>query len=321
MPHPADMDGSSSGDDEWEIIPTSTPSTPKSKAVRIEVTVPAGTSSTSPIPSIMPGWKDEYLSSLLETEKNSPVNQDLVEACKLKCSESPWPPNPISTSLACPRPNRAHRPPAPQKKTSPVLFRDKFAAAHHIKSLGSQLNDRIAALEAEKAHWQTSSNPPPEPSPQPQPPTSPSTTTTTTATSDQPPPSNPSDPQVLTRLRTDLAEALRQKSSLEARLRRVTAERDALLAASRAAARSARELALERDALRTRVRDQAEELRGKKQMLEQVQDEVLALDLQLNVAEQQKARVAAENKQLIERWMRRARQEADDMNAANERRE
>ncbi|KAK7742031.1 autophagy protein 16, interacts with Atg12p-Atg5p [Cytospora paraplurivora] len=195
--HPTDMDGSSSGDDEWEVIPTLTPSSPESKAVRIEVTVPAGPSSHSPISSIMPGWKDEYLSSLLEAEKNSPVNRDLVEA----------------------------------------------------------------------------------------------------------------------------SEALRQRSSLETRLRKVTSERDALLAANRTATRAARELAAERDSLRTRVRDQSEELRGKKQMLEQVQDEVLALDLQLNVAEQQKARIAAENKQLIERWMRRARQEADDMNAANERRD
>lgn len=81
-----------------------------------------------------------------------------------------------------------------------------------------------------------------------------------------------------------------------------------------------RELSGERDSLRLRVGDQAEELRGKKQMLEQMQDEVLALELQLNVAEQQKAKIAAENKQLIERWMRRARQEADDMNAANEKR-
>lgn len=81
-----------------------------------------------------------------------------------------------------------------------------------------------------------------------------------------------------------------------------------------------RDLTAERDALRLRVGDRAEELRGKKQMLEQVQDEVLTLELQLNVAEQQKAKIAAENKQLIERWMRRARQEADDMNAANEKR-
>lgn len=119
-------------------------------------------------------------------------------------------------------------------------------------------------------------------------------------------------------MRADLAEALRQKSSLESRLRKATAERDALQATQRAQSRAVRDLSGERDALRLRVGDQAEELRGKKQMLEQVQDEVLALELQLNVAEQQKTQVAAENKQLIERWMRRARQEADDMNAANE---
>lgn len=81
-----------------------------------------------------------------------------------------------------------------------------------------------------------------------------------------------------------------------------------------------RDLSGERDALRLRVGDQAEELRVKKQMMQQMQDEVLALEMQLNVAEAQKAKIAAENKQLIERWMKRARQEADDMNAANEKR-
>jgi hypothetical protein len=30
----------------------------------------------------MPGWKEEYLSSILEAEKSNPVNQELVEACK-----------------------------------------------------------------------------------------------------------------------------------------------------------------------------------------------------------------------------------------------
>lgn len=168
-------------------------------------------------------------------------------------------------------------------------------------SQGSLLNDRIAALEAEKAHWQLST------------PTSSNTQQQTTA---KEPPADPTQ----SRLRTDLAEALRQKSSLEARLRKATSERDALQATQRSQSRAVRELSGERDALRLRVGDQAEELRGKKQMLEQVQDEVLALELQLNVAEQQKAKIAAENKQLIERWMRRARQEADDMNAANEKR-
>lgn len=29
----------------------------------------------------MPGWRDEYFSSLLEAERNNPVNIELVEAC------------------------------------------------------------------------------------------------------------------------------------------------------------------------------------------------------------------------------------------------
>lgn len=174
---------------------------------------------------------------------------------------------------------------------------------------GSLLNDRIAALEAEKAHWQTSTPTPTNT----QKTTSKDTPTTTAAAAAAADPTQ-------SRLRADLAEALRQKSSLEARLRKATGERDALQATQRSQSRSLRELTGERDALRLRVGDQAEELRGKKQMLEQVQDEVLTLELQLNVAEQQKAKIAAENKQLIERWMRRARQEADDMNAANEKR-
>lgn len=188
-----------------------------------------------------------------------------------------------------------HRP----TRASIYLIETDTAGSPH--SQGSLLNDRIAALEAEKAHWQTSTP-------------TPSNTQQQQTTTKEPPAADPAQ----SRLRTDLAEALRQKSSLEARLRKATGERDALQATQRTQSRAVRELTGERDALRLRVGDQAEELRGKKQMLEQVQDEVLALELQLNVAEQQKAKIAAENKQLIERWMRRARQEADDMNAANE---
>ena len=53
-------------------------------------------------------------------------------------------------------------------------------------------------------------------------------------------------------------------------------------------------------------------------LLQNVQDELIALNLQLNVAEQQAAKVRAENKELVERWMKRMRQEADAMNLANE---
>lgn len=306
------MDASSwSGDDDdWEIVSTSpqprSPS-PKGKTsgseaapapapapaaeaigilVEAQASVPAAPSVIHIQPSNnMPGWKEEYLSSILEAEKSNPVNQELVEACKFA----------LRSQVSAP-----HLPCIGQRERPSVKL--TFLPPHPP---GSLLNDRIAALEAEKAHWQLST---PSPSNAQQKPTK------------EPPASSSAADPTQSRLRTDLAEALRQKSSLEARLRKTTSERDALQATQRAQARAVRDLSGERDALRLRVGDQAEELRGKKQMLEQVQDEVLALELQLNVAEQQKAKIAAENKQLIERWMRRARQEADDMNAANEKR-
>lgn len=35
--------------------------------------------------AMMPDWRDEYLASLRESEKNSPVNKDLVDACQSIC--------------------------------------------------------------------------------------------------------------------------------------------------------------------------------------------------------------------------------------------
>lgn len=187
---------------------------------------------------------------------------------------------------------------------------------------GSELNDRIAALEAEKAQWQaTISSSTSTTEPPPSIPPSSSSAATTTAIDDKNKANvnaSPSPPQLL-RLRTDLATSLRQQSALETRLRKATTELTHLRSQTKAQARQVQALTTERDGLRLKVRDQNEELRIKKQMLEQVQDDVLALEMQLNVAEQQKTQIAAENKHLIERWMRRAREEADSMNAANER--
>lgn len=177
-----------------------------------------------------------------------------------------------------------------------------------MHNIGSTLNDRIAALEAEKAQWQAASSSSSPPTTKPPLPSSSST--------DE---NNNVPHQQHLRLRADLATALRQAAHLDARLRKTTAEQAHLGAQAKAQARQLQAATAERDALRVRVRDQGEELRIKAQLLGQVQDDVLALEMQLNVAEQQKAKIAAENKQLIERWMRRAREEADSMNAANER--
>lgn len=108
-PRQLDMDASSSSgdDDDWEIVSTSSrPRSPSPKhktsesgagpaaaaavateefAANVQAPPTQAPSSTSRIllSDIMPGWKDDYLSSILEAEKNSPVNQELVDACKL----------------------------------------------------------------------------------------------------------------------------------------------------------------------------------------------------------------------------------------------
>ena len=52
--------------------------------------------------------------------------------------------------------------------------------------------------------------------------------------------------------------------------------------------------------------------------LQEVQDEMITLNLQLSVAEKERDKVKAENKDLVDRWMKRMGQEADAMNLANE---
>ncbi|KAJ4175007.1 autophagy protein 16, interacts with Atg12p-Atg5p [Fusarium falciforme] len=51
---------------------------------------------------------------------------------------------------------------------------------------------------------------------------------------------------------------------------------------------------------------------------QQVQDEMIALNLQMSMAEKERDKVKKENKELVDRWMKRIAQEADAMNLANE---
>lgn len=70
--------------------------------------------------------------------------------------------------------------------------------------------------------------------------------------------------------------------------------------------------------LQIKLRDRDEELRAKNKLVADVQDELAVLNLQLNVVERRRKEKEEENKQLIERFMRRVGQEADAMNLANE---
>ncbi|KAI1505568.1 autophagy protein 16 [Biscogniauxia marginata] len=196
----------------------------------------------------MPDWRDEYLTSLQEAERNNPVNKDLVEAC-------------------------------------------------------SQLADRVAALEAEKAvllQAQASSKSPAKP----------------TEKQQQQPPA--ADHRAVAQTRLDLAEALRSKGQLQGKLRAAEDELQKLRSRTRVDTKRIADLTAERNALTARLKDRNEELAGKNKLLKDVQDDNLTLNIQLDVTEQKAAKVQAENKELVDRWMKRMGHEADAMNLQNE---
>ncbi|KAF5663995.1 Autophagy 16 [Fusarium denticulatum] len=162
----------------------------------------------------------------------------------------------------------------------------------------SQMADRISALEAEKNGLEALVANSGTPTTQP---TEPST----------------SDPGVA-QLKQDLAEALRSKGVTEKRLRTREEELMQLRAKHKADTKSIRDLTADRNSLTTKRKDLEHELREKHKLLEQVQDEMIAMDLQMSMAEKERDKVKKENKELVDRWMKRMAQEADAMNLANE---
>jgi hypothetical protein len=66
--------------------------------------------------------------------------------------------------------------------------------------------------------------------------------------------------------------------------------------------------------LQRKINDRNEEISEGKKLVEQVQDEMISLNLQLNMAEDKAAKLRNENKDLIDRWMKKMGEEADRMN-------
>ncbi|KAM3495409.1 hypothetical protein MY3957_001220 [Beauveria namnaoensis] len=172
----------------------------------------------------------------------------------------------------------------------------------------SQMADRISALEAERASLQAR--------------VLPSSSSSSSITGKLPPdaaaPRPGHDDATTTQLRHDLAEALRAKGATETRLRAAEEELAKLRVKTKEDARSVRDLTSERTALTTRLKDREYELREKRKLVEEVQDEMITLNLQMSVAEKERDKVKKENKELVDRWMKRMAQEADAMNLANE---
>jgi hypothetical protein len=120
----------------------------------------------------------------------------------------------------------------------------------------------------------------------------------------------PADPETPASLRALLAAAQRARATLEADLAAVPALRQSHAQQARALEARAREAAQ----LQRRARDRESEVREGRKLVEGVQDEMVSLNLQLNMAEQKAERLEAENKELVRRWMQKMGEEADRMN-------
>lgn len=119
---------------------------------------------------------------------------------------------------------------------------------------------------------------------------------------------------VLARLRADLATTQKARAGLQAQVEELTASLADLQTQSKTVTAQVTQLTKQKAELERRLRDRDEEIRGKSQLVEQAHDEMVALGLQLNMAEQKAEELRKENQDLVDRWMKRMGEEADRMN-------
>lgn len=174
-------------------------------------------------------------------------------------------------------------------------------------SIDTALADRTAQLSRQQP--QPISNPA-SPSPQSsQIPSSKERTGTPTRGSKD---TDPSD--LLTTLRSDLTATQKARATLQAQLSDLTTQLSALSTQQRSSQSQIAALGKQVLELERKLQDRDEELRGKSKMVEQAQDEMVALELQFNLAEQRSEKLERENKELVERWMKRMGEEAERVN-------
>ncbi|KAL1590257.1 hypothetical protein WHR41_01069 [Cladosporium halotolerans] len=134
-------------------------------------------------------------------------------------------------------------------------------------------------------------------------------------------PNKPSDPStaaatsdLLSTLRADLTSTQKARLALQNQLADLTAQLSALTLSQRTSAAQIAALTKGKLEAERKLRDRDEELRGKNKMVEQAQDEMVAQGLQMNLAEQRSERLERENRELVERWMKRMGEEAERVN-------
>ncbi|KAK7730035.1 autophagy protein 16, interacts with Atg12p-Atg5p [Botryosphaeria dothidea] len=124
----------------------------------------------------------------------------------------------------------------------------------------------------------------------------------------------PASNDVLSRLRADLAQSTTSRAALQAQLNSVTAELATLKTRAARDEKAVSDLKRQAASLERKLRDRESEIKGKARLVEDVQDELVSVNLQLNMAEQKSEELERENRELVDRWMKYKREEAERMN-------
>jgi len=198
-----------------------------------------------------------------------------------------------------------------EQYTAALDIRDAREQAHksYIEAY-TKLADRTALLEASGTSTTAA---PPEPSASPV-----GSKLGSGKTASKRSPSGTASPEpgadILSRLRPDLASTQRSRTELQTQLTRLQSQLDQMTDQSTVVNQRVTILEREKRDLERKLRDRDEELRGKARLVESVQDEMVGLNLQMNMAEEKAERLKGENEDLVRRWMERMGMEADRMN-------
>lgn len=121
----------------------------------------------------------------------------------------------------------------------------------------------------------------------------------------------PAEPTGATaQLRQQLAEAQKARALLETEVAKLPGLQ------SSNASQNRQLITLEKEilSLKRRISDKDEEIREKQKLAERVQDDMISLTLEVNMAEERAGRLKKENKELVDRWMKEMGSRADTQN-------
>jgi hypothetical protein len=110
-------------------------------------------------------------------------------------------------------------------------------------------------------------------------------------------------------MRTDLASAQQARTQLETRLANFTKLQRENQSQAHLIESQNREVA----ALQRKLHDRNAEIDEGKRINQETHDELVSINLQFNLSEQRNSQLESENKELVDRWMKKKREEADNM--------